>query len=145
MMNILVKDVDIGAEYENIIYDFWINALLASGKHIKIFDFKSFDVRKYIGTKIDAVILAGFLENISINTTTNSTEFFGEFVGEYEIPAWFTNLREDVKYKKWLGIKTQDGIFLLSPNEIETVPVVVGENLRFNVGRFDLLGFKNAD
>ena len=109
------------------------------------FDFKSFDVRKYTGTKIDAVILAGFLENISINTTTNSTEFFGKYVGEYEIPAWLTNLREDVKHKKWLGIKTQDGIFLLSPDEIETVPVEVGGNFGFNVGRFDLLGFINAD
>jgi len=138
LMNIHVKNVEIGAEYQSVIYDFWIVALLENGESIKIFDCVPFDIRKYLGKTIKVVLSAGFLKNISC-TSNFERQVYGEFLGEYKIPDWSTNHRQDEDRTRWLGIKTNNGIFLLNPSEFENLKMSIGDRLAFDVGRFDLI------
>ena len=50
-MEIIIKKVENGAEYEDRIFDFWIEAETQSGKKLRIFDSLTFDLREKKLTK----------------------------------------------------------------------------------------------
>ena len=138
-MYLFVEEVQIGAEYEGTVYDFWVTGRLKSGRLIKVFDFIPFDLRSYKGKEIEVLIIAGFLKN-KVNSENTEVVISGEFTGEYCIPTRQIKVREDISQKKWFSLKTNDGVFLLNPSEFENNTPEFGETISFCVGRFDLVG-----
>lgn len=138
-MKIFVEDVENGAEYENTIYDYWVTALLANEQRIKLFDFVPFDLRKKKGETIEVLVLAGFPTNIS-NSATGEAQVYGEFLGEIALPCQFSKFANEAEQRKWLGIKTNYGVFLLNPSDFEQSSLKIGGYLQFDAGRFDLIG-----
>lgn len=137
-MKFCVETVEIGASYEETVYDFWVTGKLESGQLIKIFDMVPFDLRDNIGKTVNGLILAGFIKMGVENE--EGVEIAGNFLKEYEIPKKVIRLRQDVYKKKWLGFQTNDGFLILNPAEFEEVDLEYGEEVRINVGRFDLVG-----
>lgn len=138
-MKIFVEDVENGAEYEDTIYDYWVTALLVNGQRIELFDFVPFDLKKKKGETIEVLVLAGFPTNIS-DSATGESQVSGEYLGEIVLPNHFTKFANDADQRKWLGIKTDNGVFLLSPSEMEQASLRIGGHLQFDAGRFDLIG-----
>lgn len=139
-MKIFVEDVENGAEYENTVYDYWVTALLVNERRIKLFDFVPFDLRKRKGQMIEVLILAGFPTNISASTAGEEAQVSGEYLGEIALPSHCTKFANDADQRKWVGIKTDCGVFLLNPGDFEQASLKLGGHLQFNVGRFDLIG-----
>jgi hypothetical protein len=140
-VNIIVKAVEIGAQYEGKIYDYWITGQTLSGKCIKIFDSVPFDVRKDIGKKINCLLLAGFLK-AETNDDTGGNVITGNFIGDYEIPVQVLKVRHDVREKKWLAAETCEGIVLFNAEDLKVNSLPIGEKVCFSVGRFDLIGIE---
>ncbi|WP_196601641.1 hypothetical protein [Pectinatus frisingensis] len=140
MVEINVKDVEIGASYEGEIYDFWVKGELVSGQLIKIFDCIPFNLSNCVGKSLDVLLLAGFIKLGIKREETHKTTISGNFIREYEIPRNIVKIRKDVYQKKWFGFQNNDGIFLLDPAEFENIDLKYGEGVSINVGRFDLIG-----
>ena len=47
-MQLIIEEVEIGAEYDHVIYNFWILARMDNQKLVKIFDYNCFDLRKKV-------------------------------------------------------------------------------------------------
>jgi hypothetical protein len=140
-MKVFIKKVENGAEYEDKVYDFWVSVQLSSGKEIKVFDFVPFDLRNNILQHSECLLVAGFLES-SGNSQKDSTIIKG-FLIDYNIKSkdW-RNVREDIINESWFGLQTEDGIYLINPEEIRSEKVKLGEILEYIVGRFDLVAIK---
>ena len=57
-MELLVKKVDSGAEYNGAVFDYWMIAQLKSGIQIIIFDYDCYNLKNFIEKKIECLILA---------------------------------------------------------------------------------------
>ncbi|MBA4492903.1 hypothetical protein ACFO25_08560 [Paenactinomyces guangxiensis] len=140
MLKIYIESIETGAEYNDIIYDFWINAKLREYT-IKIFDSVPFDLRNKKNEYINALVLAGFLEK---NDTDQQDDILtGTMINieEQELSRW-KQTRFDIKERKWLGIKNKNGYFLIDPNEAKELNIDIGENVTLKAGRFDLVGLE---
>lgn len=137
-MKLLIEEVQIGAEYEGMVYDFWITGRLKNGRLLKVFDFIPFDLRSYQGKEVEVMIIAGFLRS-EVDFENTETVITGEVIDEYCLPL-LNKVRSDMSQKKWFALKTKEGMFLLNPSEFENKPLSIGTKVSFNVGRFDLVG-----
>ena len=50
--------------------------------------------------------------------------------------------QSNIYQKEWMGLKNENGIFLLNPTEFGGFAVKQGETINISVGRFDLLGIQ---
>jgi len=141
-MELIVKKVENGAEYEGKIFDFWVEAETRSKKNLKIFDSLTFDLRGKEFTKINVLLLAGFIASEGLENSSFQ-KLYGEVITEVEfnISAW-AKKRNDIFQKKWLGLKSEDGMYLLSPAEIEEKGIKIGQSIELNIGRIDLVAIE---
>ncbi len=137
-MEILVKKVENGAEYEGRIFDFWVEAETQNGKECRIFDSLTFDLRGKESTKINVLLLAGFIGEDGL-ANTNFQKLHGQVVNQEELNRTWVKKKNDIFQKSWLGLKCDQGIYLLSPNEMEERGIKVGQIVDLNVGRIDLV------
>lgn len=118
-----IKTVEIGAEYQDTIYDYWIDAILTSGEVIKIFDFKPFDLRNKIEQTIDLLISVELMEGVEINPLSpEDYNIIGEFVDLVSIPSksWEETAYDDKEQIVKVMIKTRDGMLYLNKDEFES-------------------------
>jgi len=137
-MNIFINKIEIGAEYESRIYDFWIYGKQGN-QEIKIFDSVPFDLRNCINEYADCLICASFLLNPSGN---GNYLLSGIILGDYHTFDYWDKLREDTKKVKWIEVKTEYGNILISENEMNNIKLESEDKVFCTVGRFDLLGIK---
>lgn len=142
-IKVLIKNVEIGAEYENKICDFWITGQLESGKIIKIFDNKIFDLRDYINQKVEFLLVACFAHIINFKSDSEiifmeSSVIRGKFIKKYLIPSKWKKTNFSISYS---AISTEDGILLLGMStidELKKASIKENEDIILDVGRFDL-------
>lgn len=137
MLEIHIETVENGAVYQNKIYDFWIIGSLKDGQSVKIFDSVPFKLNKHARKKLNLLVLAQFIQLESIAQKTNIS---GEFIGKYTIPHAIGVYQNGIYQKEWMGLKNENGIFLLNPTEFSEFAIKQGEIIHIRVGRFDLVG-----
>jgi hypothetical protein len=137
-MEILVKKVENGAEYEDRMFDFWVEVQTQNGKELRIFDSLTFDLRGMESTKINVLLLAGFIAEEGV-ANNNFQKLHGQVVNQEELNQTWIKKKNDIFQKSWLGLKCDEGIYLLSPKEMEEKGLKVGQIVDLNVGRIDLI------
>ena len=63
-MKLKINKVEIGAEFDGMIWDYWIDAVLPNGEAVKIFDYKGLNLKKFEGGYVDVNVKALFVESI---------------------------------------------------------------------------------
>jgi hypothetical protein len=139
VITLFIKGIEKGAEYNNQVYDFWIDAILEDESEISIFDFSPFDLRPLIGKKITCAI-----ELFGIDALLNSNVGLKvKFLGEVVFPN-LDNVRQTISGKVFYGFENINGIFYISSNEISEIRFKVGDEYIIDVARYDLLGYNNV-
>lgn len=140
-MKILIKDVKIGAKYEDKIYDYFIFGQLKNGLEIKIFDLNAYDLRKFKNHIVECLIQAFIIKNVNSITDGIHTRIKGKFL-EYYIPSndWIKN-NNKINNKNWFGVQINGDVLLVNPNEFKDILLEKDEELSFDVVRFDLLAW----
>lgn len=139
-MSVNVVNVEIGAKYQERIYDFWIIGKLKNGNVIKIFDFIPLNLTKYIGKNIN-LLITGFLieEHKKVNDIENT--FSGIISEEYKIPLDVINKSNNmIQVKKMIKFQTDMGTILLNPSELKNMTYQFNKQVNLTIGRFDLIG-----
>ncbi|MFX1340713.1 MAG: hypothetical protein ACFFDK_19035 [Promethearchaeota archaeon] len=149
-MKVLLKNVDIGSEYDDKVYDYWIVGQLNSGKQIEIFDAAPFDLRKYESKTIECLIVATFVEVVYNSDNVDEIIINGTFLGKYSLDDKWENISEGGNkiyelVSEWYAIKTDDGIFLLTLSKKELNSMKEGDIIFLKVGRYDLLAWYPID
>lgn len=144
-MRILFEKVNIGATYQEKVYDFWIHGKSKSGEKIVIYD-DGFNLQEYKGKIINCLVLA-FMAQI-INPKEESKKYDpyhpiikGQYLGEYSISEEWLQCDEDLSLEGYHGIQSVDGIFLLEPTELQDASIKKGDEIIITVGRLDLLAW----
>ncbi len=140
-MKILIKDVKIGAKYEDKIYDYVIFGQLKNGLEIKIFDLSGYDLRKFKNQMVECLIQAFILKNINSLPDGIHTRIKGKLI-EYHIPSNHWS-RDNFKLKNedWFGVQINGDVLLVNPNEFKDILSEKNEEVSFDVVRFDLLAW----
>ena len=146
-MKVLLKSVDIGSKYDDKVYDYWIKGQLNSGQVIEIFDAAPFDLRNYESKTIEALIIATFVQVVYNTDNVDENLTNGTFLGKYNINDKWENIYEGgnkiyESVSEWYGIKTDDGIFLLTLNIGDLNAIKEGEIIFLKIGRYDLLAWR---
>jgi len=150
-MEIIVKKVRSGAEYESKIANFWILGQLKDGSCIWIFDHRGYDLRKYLNCHVDCLVLAFLVDVIQKDYKIDNKKavirkISGQFVkstllaSEWKLP-WI------YKEKQFAAIRTNNGVFLLDWSDLETISLREKKEIKFqeadelklHVQRFDLI------
>lgn len=149
-MKVLIKEIRIGAKYQERIYDYWITGQLQSGKIIKIFNY-NYDLRGFIGKKVECLIFTPFA---SISKQTRGKPKKNVIKG-YIIKIHNINEKWQKNYVKEHGIydlkreyhavKTVDGYFLANLTEGDIKGIDVNKEIYFKVGRYDLIAWYLID
>lgn len=140
-MEVIVKKVEPGAEYEGVIYDFWVDVELKSGRIITLFDHLPFDLRGLVGQRIDCLVMVMACERNDHGIDTVN----GVFVGEYPLTKGMNPLMD------WLSgfaplaplIVGDDCEMVVSRADLGAIPKK-GDLVRVNVSRYDLVAFRCA-
>ena len=143
MINIKISNVEIGAEYRDVIYNFWITAYLDNGKEIyKIFDDAPFDFRNRIGKTFNVILLAHSIENITNNTDITNNVFTG-YLTDKDIPVnELRYLRKLQNINNILIFKTNYGSFLIDNDTISKLEILPDTPISIYVPNFDLISYE---
>lgn len=133
-MQLLIEEVEIGAEYQDVIHNFWVTAKMNDQNRISIFDYNCFDLRNKRLTSVECLLYA--------NLDTSSESFIsGTYIGRIQICDW-EHLADDLnKEKKYSVLKTTNGIILFNEEELIR-ELTEEETLSLHVARYDLVGIK---
>lgn len=152
-MEIIVKKVRSGAEYEDKIANFWILGQLKDSSRIWIFDQKAYDLRKHLNSSVECLILAFLVNIIQKDYKTDSKESITNIIsGNFIKSALITSewkLPWNYKEKPFAGINTNNGEFLLDWADLKTIPIRDNIEIKFQeldelklyVERFDLVAW----
>ena len=143
-MKVLLKSVDIGSKYDDKVYDYWIKGQLISGQVIEIFDAAPFDLRNYESKTIEGLIIATFVQVVYNTDNVDENLTNGTFLGKYNINDKWENIYEGgnkiyESVSEWYGIKTDEGIFLLTLNIGDLNAIKEGEIIFLKIGRHFLM------
>lgn len=138
-MIVLFKKVNQGATYQEKIYDYWIHGQTESGLKVVLYDSR-FDLREHEGKVVNCLILAFMAQDInSIKENEESDPYHpiikGTFEGDYNVSSKWKNYKKVDRY----AVSTNDGIMLISKNDLENIDLNIGDEIIFTVGRLDLL------
>ena len=145
-MKILIKEIRVGTEYQEEIYDFWITGQLQSGKIIKIFDY-NYDLRDFIDKKVECLIftpLASISKQIRGRPGKNVVK--GYIIKNHKIKEKWQKVYNkehdiyDLK-KEYNAIKTEDGYFPTNITENDIKDIDINKEIYFKVGRYDLIAW----
>ncbi len=139
-MELFIKSVGIGAEYEGYIPYYYIAGRLNSGKIISIFDDKKFDLQKYINNNINCLIGAFSPEFIDLKVNpeiddSHPTILKGQYLEKYKISSYFKEFENDIS----CAIQNKDGIILLDEYDLKDYKIKDREIIALDVSRYDLL------
>lgn len=121
MTKIKILEVIKGAEYNGVIYDYWVNCQLTNGQVITLFDYKCFELTNEINKNVRIKIKTLFFEEGQktdfcfegvIKYYKNSYFFLNNFI-EIEIPT------EEIKSKNF--ILNKESIYSFGRLDIEKI------------------------
>jgi hypothetical protein len=131
MIDVVIQNVEIGAQHEDIIYDFWIKCETNSGKLINVFDSEPIDLRNLVNNKVSCSI---DLFMTSLDHFEGSQKLHGKFIEKKEIDQFIQLLFE-----------TSDGIFILEDPEEKELNYPMNEDIDLYVSRLDLRSIQNIN
>lgn len=83
MTKVIIIKNEVGAIYQDIVYDYWVTCKLGDNTELKLFDYQPIDVSNYINKSVEIKIKALFIEKMS---NENLRSFYGRLekeAGEY--------------------------------------------------------------
>lgn len=156
-MKVFLEKVNIGTESEGVIYEFLIHGRLNSNQIIYIHDDAAkFDLRNFENQVVEILLVA---HNISLKTTPRRPDtqlidrelkvIKGNYLGRYVLPnEWHDSkyFHNERSYKYWHhldlhAIKTEKGIFLITNENAEKLPIEKGEKSYFYVDSFYMIAW----
>ena len=139
-MECLVNKVEIGASYEEKIFDFWVDFQFKNGKTIKAFDYKPFDLRNFEGKTISVLLLAGYITNKETGQEIKGTITDEIFLEKEDWSDCFGGLTETKMYR----FCTEHGTFLISKSEMDEDAINTGSELTLRFARIDIVAYKTG-
>jgi len=127
------------------ISNFWLIGELKNGKEIQMLDNLPYDLRDFVNQELDCLLFMS-LSGIQIdNNTKDEPEtpiLKGTYIGKYEIsnkwkiPQYFQLKYDHIEY--FHAIKTEYGIFITSPGDIDYYTINEGEEFTFQAIEFEI-------
>jgi hypothetical protein len=122
-MKIKIIKIEHGAEFDGIVWDYWIDAVLPNNLSVKLFDFNGFDLTSFEGGFIDANVKALFVEK---NKNDDLFRFDGKIVKKEDryflVDEFGTNIElksDDVENNSFQI--NQNSIFFLGRLDFESI------------------------
>lgn len=143
-MEMIVKSVEIGAEYEGKIYDYWIDVILKDGSELRLFDSKPFDLRRYSGQKIQGLIYLFMLDRVDEfdKEKKDIKAIKGVFLKDHLLDTRnYINPPEYLKEPQNV-LRTPNGDFLIDEGEMKKMGIQDGEGIILTAIRRDLIAVK---
>jgi hypothetical protein len=131
LKNIIIKSVESGAQYQNHIYDFWLTIIDNEGCEHIVFDNKPYDLRKFIGKRLNLQVEAMFLEE---NQSNSSLILLYDGISDVLIHPNGT-------IEKYHVLKKKDVTLYVKESELPSTIKEKGKLYSIKIGRLDLLGF----
>ena len=119
-MEIKVIKVETGAEFDGVVWDYWVDAILPNNLPVKLFDYQGLNLSSFQGKIIDVNLKALFIEN---NGNNELLKFNGII----------TKKNDKYFLIDSLGIEIE-----LKPEDIDNNDISVGKQDLFFVGRLDI-------
>jgi len=136
-VRLFIKKVEIGAEYQDTIYNFWISAKMDDNKLVNVFDYNCFDFRNKCLTSVECLLYA----NLDIEGESDET-IAGTYLGQVGITNWRYIANDMCREEKYHALKTTNGIILFNEKELDKE--LTGEvSFLLHVARYDLVGYEN--
>ncbi|MEJ2250813.1 MAG: hypothetical protein P8Y97_14320 [Candidatus Lokiarchaeota archaeon] len=138
-MIVTIKQIFEGSSdsFANVVYDYYIKAILESGKEIEIFDLNCFNLQDYIGKKVDCLLYPWLGKKIS------NFIIKGKFIGKVSLSSdWLEYNNKYLDLNGYYGIKTLDGIYVIDEIYTKKFELVSGIEVKFFTNRIDLLAWK---
>ena len=123
MMILRINRVEHGAEFDDMIWDFWINATLPNLKDIELFDYQALNLTPYIGYLINVTVSTLFIQ-----LDSDSSELY-----EIEGKIIFNN-------ESYILINEEGIKIILKTDEVIDLPI--NQKKTFYLGRLDLESFE---
>lgn len=133
-------------------YEFWITAILKSGKKINVFISNGVNFQNIIKKKIECLISAFLIRKIESETdlwnikrlesSSSVTRIItGDYIHNYKIPSQWSK----VNMISLSALKTIDGIFLLDFSDSNNNNFKDGQEITIHVGRFNLIDWHHIE
>jgi hypothetical protein len=136
MLEILINDIEIGAQYGDAIYDYWISGSLNNKQNIQIFDSKPIDLRKFKGQCVLCLIeLYGIVQ---VESDFIELEYLG-----LNKQFFLDNLNIDVGI--FHEFKNSTGVYFAKEHEVTNIILEIGKSYSFKIDRFDLVAFASIE
>lgn len=132
-MVLFIESVQISAEYDNKVYNYWISAKMNDGKVIKIFDYSCLNVFPNVSTYIECQLFA----NLS-TPGQGASEIEGKYIGRRGLKNWKRVMDDRGREKEYPALETSSGIIMFSDMDAER-EYLEGETIQLHVIRFDLI------
>ena len=151
-MRVLITQVEpkVIKKDPSFITSFRVYGLLKSGKEIRMFANRMFDLRNYVNQELNLLINCK-LTSISedIRDDPYLPFFEGEYSGEFDIPdKWKIDLAFEPKNgdDPYHSIQIEDGILIISSYNLNRYySIKQGETFKFKAGGFDLMAWEQAE
>ena len=143
-MEMIVKSVEIGAEYEGKIYDYWIDVILKDGSELRLFDSKPFDLRRCSGQKIQGLIYLFMLDRVDEfdKEKKDIKTIKGVFLKSHLLDTRnYINPPEYLKEPQNV-LRTSNGDLLIDEGEVKKMGIQDGESVILTAIRRDLIAVK---
>jgi len=145
-MKRLIKNVVPGEEYQGKVYNYGIRGENKSGTEIAISDLDKLNLRKSVNKVVDCLILAFMAQDInSIDESEPHDPYHpiikGTYLGSYNIQEKWLKCNEKLILEGYHAVQTNDGIFIIDPDDLENKAIKKGDKIIFTVGSLDLLAW----
>ncbi len=126
-MKVKIVKIEPGAEFDGMVWDYWVDAVLPNKSIVKLFDSHAFILISFVGVLIDLSVKALFIEK---------------------------NENHDLIRVAGKIIKNEDGYFLIDElgtcievkfEDIQTNSISINQDSIFFLGRLDIKNVKEPD
>ncbi|WNQ12228.1 hypothetical protein MJA45_04030 [Paenibacillus aurantius] len=132
-MLLFIENVEVGSEYEDTIFNYWITARMKDGTIVKIFDYSCLNLISKVAFYVESILFA----NLS-PPGYEMTKVTGKYIGKLEIKDWQQIAEDRDLGKQYDAVETSSGIILFHVNDTKK-EFLEGDNIQLNVIRFDLI------
>lgn len=127
MKEIKIESIEDGAYYDDIVWDYWITAILNNGKRIRIFDPQgiSGELKQMVGNNVPAKIKTLFIQK----EKADDLESFEGMISKVDDQLVFKNDQIEI---------------VLNESDLMENQLQPGDSGTFYFGRFDLVRYEGA-
>lgn len=132
MVEIVLNEIEIGAQYGDAIFDYWLFASLNNNQSIQIFDLKPLDLREYKGQHIFCLLELYGIQQVEDESLKM------EYLGVNNQISFGTQNIEPGVYHEF---RDTTGIYYAKEDELTNIKLENGKYYSFKIDRFDLIAF----